>query len=134
MIASKYAVWFIKEVENNISPGNVLNKAFPFGSNFITKHEYAKIKEALTKVCSTEESSKIKVSSIEAIKGLEGEKCLFIVTTHLIPYFLKEKKDGKLSACLYVGLTRATKNLDFLLTKEVTRKYSKEILSQAFNI
>ncbi len=130
VISSKYAARIIKEVKNNISPDNVLKKSFPFG--FITKQEYVKIREALTKVSSKEDSSKINVSSIESIKGLEGEKCLFIVTTQMIPYLLKEKNDGKLSACLYVALTRSTKYLDFLFTKEVTEKYSKETLSQFF--
>lgn len=134
VIASKYAVQFIKAVKNNVLPDEVLKKVFPFGANFITKQEYAKIKEALMKVSTKEGSSEIKVSSIESIKGLEGEKCLFIVTTHLIPYLLKEKNDGKLSACLYVALTRSTKNLDFLFTKEVTEKYSKEMLFQIFDI
>ena len=74
------------------------------------------------------------VSSIESIKGLEAERCLFILTTDLAPYlFGKKTEDNKTSHLLYVALTRSLDNLTILVTKEVEAVYTKAAIVAFFN-
>lgn len=71
------------------------------------------------------------VESIDKVKGLEGVKCLFILTTDLAPYLIAEKKDqNKMLNYLYVALTRAKEKLILLVTTEVEDKYGKEIIME----
>ena len=68
----------------------------------------------------------IVVSSIEEKKGLEAERCLFILTTELAPYLFGEKtEDNKTRHLCYVALTRSLDNLTILITKEVEEKYTR---------
>ena len=60
------------------------------------------------------------VRSIEIVKGLEAERCLFILTTDLAPYLFRRKTtDNKTSHLLYVALTRSLDHLTILITREV---------------
>ena len=73
------------------------------------------------------------LSSIEIIKGLEAEKCLFVLTTDLAPYLFQEKnEDNKMSHLLYVALTRSLDNLTILITKKVEDQYTKEFILHYF--
>lgn len=75
----------------------------------------------------------IKVKSIDSIKGLEGNKCMFIVTTDIAPYLLGEKTDvNKMKNYLYVALTRAKEELTLLITTEVEKKYGRSFLKEQF--
>jgi Superfamily I DNA and RNA helicases len=66
------------------------------------------------------------VRSIDSVKGLEGSKCLFILTTDLAAYLFGDKRENtKTLNYLYVALTRAQEKLVFLITKEVEDKYTK---------
>ncbi|QMV44006.1 UvrD-helicase domain-containing protein [Cohnella cholangitidis] len=66
------------------------------------------------------------VRSIDSVKGLEGSKCLLILTTDLAAYLFGEKTEyTKTMNYLYVALTRAQQILVFLITKEVENKYTK---------
>ena len=88
---------------------------------------YARIVKALQPAAKDISSAAIPVSSIEAIKGLESERCLFILTPDLAPYLFGQKKqDNKMKHLLYVALTRSLDNLSILITKEVEKMYSKE--------
>lgn len=63
------------------------------------------------------------------IKGLEDEKCLFILTKDLAPYlFEKKTTDNKTKHLLYVALTRSKDELAILVTREVEIDYSKEFI------
>lgn len=74
------------------------------------------------------------VPSIESIKGLEAERCLFILTTDLAPYlFGKKTEDNKTSHLLYVALTRSLDVLTILVTKEVEDTYTKAAIVSFFN-
>ena len=66
------------------------------------------------------------VRSIESIKGLEAERCLFILTTDLAPYlFQKKVEDNRTKHLLYVALTRSSKHLLVFITKEVEAQYGQ---------
>lgn len=90
---------------------------------------YAKVIAALR--CATKPVSRtaIPVSSIEAVKGLESEKCLFILTLDLAPYlFGQNSQDNRMKHLLYVALTRSLDNLSILIAKEVEERYSRRQL------
>lgn len=73
------------------------------------------------------------VQSIEAVKGLEAERCLFIFTTDLAPYLFREKRDNnRTSNLLYVALTRSLDHLSILITKEVETKYTRAKINNYF--
>lgn len=92
------------------------------------KKQYAKICEAL-RANNQSEGESIIVKSIESIKGLEDEKCLFILTKDLAPYlFEKKTTDNKTKHLLYVALTRSKDELAILVTREVEIDYSKEFI------
>lgn len=103
--------------------------------NFLTdqfsdmgKQTFAKIRDAL-KIDSVDEKNKLIVSSIDSIKGQEGENCLFILTTDLAPYFFGDKTtDNKTKNRLYVALTRSLNKLTILISKEVEDQYPKNII------
>lgn len=76
---------------------------------------------------------KVEVRSIEKVKGLQDERCLFILTGDLAPYLFGDKKeDNKTKHLLYVALTRSLDDLTILVTKEVETKYSREYLLRFF--
>ncbi|AME06596.1 AAA family ATPase [Bacillus siamensis] len=67
------------------------------------------------------------VDSIDKVKGLEGDRCLFILTTELAEYFFQNKtKQNKMANYLYVALTRAKKELFILITMEVEERYGRQ--------
>lgn len=78
-------------------------------------------------------SDAIVVKSIEIVKGLEGEKCLFILTSDLAPYLLGIKtEDNKTSHLLYVALTRSKDQLTIMITNGVEKAYTREYLLDFF--
>lgn len=84
---------------------------------------WARIHELIEKEKTRNEGT-ILVQSIESIKGLEDEKCLFILTGELAPYFFgKKNSDNKTKHLLYVALTRSLDSLSILITSEVEEKY-----------
>lgn len=100
----------------------------------LTKKEYARVRKALT-VSGKKERFGIAVKSIEAVKGLEADRCLFILTTDLAPYLFGEKStDNKTRHLLYVALTRSRDNLSILVTKEVEAKYPKKQIKRFLGV
>ncbi|ENQ0442682.1 AAA family ATPase [Listeria monocytogenes] len=96
------------------------------------KQEYAKIIQALQNSVE-KSSSKVAVSSIDKVKGQEGENCLFILTKELAPYLFGEKKDNnKTKNRLYVALTRSLDKLSIVVSNEVEKSYSKDFVSNYF--
>ena len=73
------------------------------------------------------------VSSIEGVKGLEGEHCLFILTSDLAAYLLGNKTDeNKTKNALYVALTRSLHILTILICKEVEEEYGRPTITDFF--
>jgi DNA helicase IV len=92
-----------------------------------------KLSAALNYIRSEKEDEGIVVSSIDSIKGLEGDNCLFIITTSLAPYLFKEKiEQNKMLNYLYVALTRAKNKLTLLITSDVEEIYGTEYIENKF--
>ena len=73
------------------------------------------------------------VSTIEGIKGQDGDKCLFILTTDLAPYLFRENTtENRTKNKLYVALTRSLNSLTILITLEVEKKYGNQYIRDYF--
>ncbi|MEC0107368.1 AAA family ATPase [Paenibacillus taichungensis] len=91
----------------------------------LNSQDKAKIHDSLKIANENSHSPGILVNSIDSVKGLEGEKCLFIVTTEVAEYLLGIKKDqNKMMNYLYVALTRSKRDLVLFITLEVHLKYT----------
>lgn len=125
----------IHDFDSYGNPAKAINKWTHNGTFDYDKKQYAKICKIL-KAVGAAEGKGIKVRSIESIKGLEDEKCLFILTNDLAPYLFGEKTtDNKTKHLLYVALTRSKDELAILVTREVETAYSKKfILSFVENV
>ena len=100
----------------------------------LTNVQYARLCDAFTNYDSPKASKPV-VSSIESVKGLEGVKCLFVLTNELAPYlFGKKKTENKTKNALYVALTRSLDVLTILISKEVENDYGKENILHFFEI
>lgn len=106
------------------------NNAF---DKFTDKQRYAQMKSALSLDRADTGNSPV-VQSIEIIKGLEAERCLFILTTDLASYLFKQKRtENKTSHLLYVALTRSSEHLTILITQEVESLYTREAINSFFD-
>ena len=102
-----------------------------FGSN-IERKEFAQITSLINNA--QYHTNNVLVSSIESIKGQEGDDCLFILTKDLAPYlFLDKKENNKTKAALYVALTRSRKRLTILFTSEAEKIYGKSFVKEYFS-
>lgn len=99
----------------------------------LTPRDKGRLGEALESSREKILSPGILVNSIDAIKGLEGERCLFIVTTDIAEYlFSKKRAENKMLNYLYVALTRSKKELVLFISLEVQEKYHEQELVQFF--
>lgn len=111
-----------------------INSGISSGCYDYDKTRYARLAKAL-ETGGVPASSAIVVRSIEAIKGLEHDRCLFILTMDLAPYLVGDKTDdNKTKHLLYVALTRSLDNLTVLVTKEVESRYSRKRIMDALGI
>ena len=79
------------------------------------------------------DNEKIRLNSIDSIKGQEGENCLFILTTDLAAYMFGEKmEDTTTKSRLYVALTRSLDRLTIFITAEVEAKYKRKNIVNFF--
>lgn len=98
----------------------------------LEKTQYAKLCEAVSACCMASKKQTT-VSSIEGVKGLEGEHCLFILTSDLAAYLLGNKTDeNKTKNALYVALTRSLHILTILICKEVEEEYGRPTITDFF--
>lgn len=98
----------------------------------LTEQRYAQMASAIKAVDKATSDIPV-VSSIEIIKGLEAEKCLFILSPDLAPYLFREKtSDNKTSHLLYVALTRSLDHLTIMIMREVEDMYTREKIVSFF--
>ena len=113
----------IRDVDGGADPRNVMKQYF---DGALERQQYAKVISALQKPPKEQVNAPI-VSSIEGIKGQDGNNCLFILTTDLAPYLFGEKTtENKTKNKLYVALTRSLETLTILVTLEVEEKYGAQ--------
>lgn len=118
----------IRDYASHSDVGKAVNKWIEAGAFAYEKKRYAKMCQAL-KTDKPNSATRIEVQSIESIKGLEHERCLFILTTTLASYLFEDNaEDNKMKHLLYVALTRSLDNLSILVTKEVEKIYSSEFI------
>ncbi|MEG9298067.1 UvrD-helicase domain-containing protein [Mangrovibacillus sp. Mu-81] len=128
-----------KKTVNSIKRGIPTYKIFSGLEKELTlsldKYDKGKIGSAVNAYHSALSSEPgILVDSIDAIKGLEGYNCLFIISTQLAPYLFKEVDDyNKMRNYLYVALTRSIRDLTMLLTTEVEKKYGHKYIHEQLN-
>lgn len=138
---TKKAAW----VMNQIIIRNHLNKKTWEVAKFLCRflkipqlesREYAQLSDVLDEIKKEKCKEAVvtrNVSSIERIKGLEGDRCLFILSSALYPYFSKEKKTkNRTLNHLYVALTRSSKELVILITNEVEATFGKNTVESKF--
>ena len=98
----------------------------------LSKQRYAQMASAFQKKETTADCA-IVVRSIEIVKGLEANRCLFILTSDLAPYLFRSKTDdNKMSHLLYVALTRSRNNLTIMITRGVEASFSKDYITNYF--
>lgn len=116
------------------SAKEVANACVKSGAIDYEHRRYARIATALTHMVPSC-SKGVSVKSIEAIKGLEHDRCLLILTTDLAPYLTGEKtEDNGTKHLLYVALTRSRDDLSILVTREVEERYSRDQLRRVVGI
>lgn len=113
------------EDNNDISKGLT---SFLYKNNIkISKNDYAKLISSLDN-CNNEG---FRVLSIDKVKGLEKENCMFILDDSLLEYLFQIKKTfNKEMNYLYVGLTRSTQNLLLVIDVINLKKFNKKIIDQ----
>jgi len=86
------------------------------------KYEYAEFKEILEN-CLQNSTSNYLVSSIDGVKGLESDICLFILNESMYKYLIrdipKSNYYNKNWKKLYVALTRSSERIILLIDKEL---------------
>ncbi|HHT7126578.1 TPA: UvrD-helicase domain-containing protein, partial [Bacillus cereus] len=99
----------------------------------LTRQDKGKLADAINLNREIPTNEGILVNSIDSIKGLEGNECLFILSTDLAPYLFGENgNQNKMLNYLYVALTRAKQKLVFMITTEVEEKYSRKCINTYF--
>ena len=119
----------IRDVYGGVEPQNVIRQYF---AGSLDRQQYAKIISTLQKPA--KETAEIPiVSTIEGIKGQDGDKCLFILTTDLAPYLFRENTtENRTKNKLYVALTRSLNSLTILIALEVEKKYGNQYIRDYF--
>lgn len=128
---------FLKTIEKhliNFTLKNDAKKAIQsFTKNFkieLEKNEYAKLINDLT---FEDTSKKIQVKSIDKVKGLENELCMFIIDNALLEYLFKNKLDvNKEMMRLYVALTRSKSDLILVVDETSLKKKNSKQIDEEF--
>lgn len=99
----------------------------------LTRQDKGKLSSALKLNNEVSSRKGLVVNSIDSIKGLEADNCVFLLTTELAPYLFKEKTErNKMLNYLYVAITRSKKDLLILVTREVEEKLGRDIIDNKF--
>lgn len=97
----------------------------------LENNEYAKLINDL-KIENKEK--KLKVKSIDKIKGLENELCMFIMDNTMLEYlFGKKQESNKEMMRLYVALTRSKSDLILVIDKLSIKKFTDKQIEKGFS-
>ncbi|MEA4969135.1 MAG: AAA family ATPase [Candidatus Pelethousia sp.] len=126
-----YAETLLKKYTTTHNEKKAMSETFKYDT--LSKKAYGAIINMLLDNSATPDEEKILVSSIDSIKGQEGENCLFILTPDLAAYLFGVKtEDNATKSRLYVALTRSLNKLTIFITKEVEVKYKREHIIDFF--
>ena len=93
----------------------------------LNSNDYAKLISSLD----NKQNGIFNILSIDKVKGLEKENCMFILDDSLLEYLFKIKtKSNKEMNYLYVGLTRSTKNLLLVIDVQNLKKFNKDFIDK----
>ncbi|QAA21584.1 UvrD-helicase domain-containing protein [Sporolactobacillus terrae] len=128
--------WIKKKIEQRLGE-NDYNSIFVYLEKMLfiklSSQDKGRLSFALKLDCDSTIEDRILVNSLDSIKGLEGDKCLFILTTDLADYlFFIKSNHNKTMNYLYVALTRARQDLTILVTLEAEVKYRREFINKKF--
>ncbi|MEK4974713.1 UvrD-helicase domain-containing protein [Niallia sp. FSL R7-0648] len=113
----------------------IFNSLERYLSVSLTRQDKGKLGAALDLNREVPKEEGLLVNSIDSVKGLEGNKCLFLLTTELAPYFFGENKEqNKMLNYLYVALTRSKEELMIMVTKEVEEKYGRDFINNQLGL
>ena len=97
----------------------------------LENNEYAKLINDL-KIENKEK--KLKVKSIDKIKGLENDLCMFIMDNTMLEYlFGKKQETNKEMMRLYVALTRSKSDLILVIDKLSIKKFTDKQIEKGFS-
>lgn len=97
----------------------------------LENNEYAKLINDL-KIENKEK--KLKVKSIDKIKGLENDLCMFIMDNAMLEYlFGKKQETNKEMMRLYVALTRSKSDLILVIDKLSIKKFTDKQIEKGFS-
>lgn len=97
----------------------------------LENNEYAKLINDL-KIENKEK--KLKVKSIDKIKGLENDLCMFIMDNAMLDYlFGKKQETNKEMMRLYVALTRSKSDLILVIDKLSIKKFTDKQIEKGFS-
>ncbi len=114
----------ILELNDKLKTSSISNILLEFKKNYIEldRYEYAEFKEILEN-CKNIPNSNYVVSSIDGVKGLESDICLFILNESMYKYLIKDiskaNYNNKNWNKLYVALTRSSGNLILLVDEQL---------------
>lgn len=115
----------LSELENqlkNYSVFDVLKKFEAKYSLSLETFEYAELRDTLNNSLNDNQSKYI-VSSIDAVKGIESDICIFLLNETMYNYLIKniskDKYHNKIWKKLYVALTRTSNTLIFAIDKSL---------------
>lgn len=93
----------------------------------LNSNDYAKLISSLD----NKQNGVFNILSIDKVKGLEKENCMFILDDSLLEYLFKIKtKSNKEMNYLYVGLTRSNKNLLLVIDVQNLKKFNKDFIDK----
>ncbi len=126
---------FVKSIEKyfinlTLKKGEIQSFTKHFGIT-LENNEYAKLINDL-KIENKEK--KLKVKSIDKIKGLENELCMFIMDNTMLEYlFGKKQETNKEMMRLYVALTRSKSDLILVIDKLSIKKFTDKQIEKGFS-
>ena len=126
---------FVKSIEKyfinlTLKKGEIQSFTKHFGIT-LENNEYAKLINDL-KIENKEK--KLKVKSIDKIKGLENELCMFIMDNTMLEYlFGKKQETNKEMMRLYVALTRSKSDLILVIDKPSIKKFTDKQIEKGFS-
>ena len=93
----------------------------------LSTKDYAKLISSLD----SRQDKSFNILSIDKVKGLEKENCMFVLDDSLLECLFKIKtKHNKEMNYLYVGLTRSTKNLLLVIDMSNLKKFDKDFIDK----